>query len=146
MTDTAPIRGAFRRDERARAAYAEGAGIYRIVPEAVAVPADVADLRALVRWAADGHTALVPRGAGSGMGGGNVGRGVVVDLTGMEPPAGADPARDRVDQRRHHAQSRQAARAAGSFHRFLERRFATRRAVATNAAGAASVLRQRAAG
>jgi FAD/FMN-containing dehydrogenase len=79
------LRGTFRTDERARASYSEGAGIYRIVPEAVAVPADVADLQTLVRWAAQGGHALVPRGAGSAMGGGNVGTGVVVDLTAMAP-------------------------------------------------------------
>jgi FAD/FMN-containing dehydrogenase len=36
---------------------------------------------ALVRWARESGTPLVPRGAGSGMAGGNVGPGVVVDLT-----------------------------------------------------------------
>ena len=79
------LRGAFRTDDRARACYAEGAGIYRIVPSAVAVPADVADLRTLVRWAAADGTPLVARGAGSAMGGGNVGDGVLVDLTALGP-------------------------------------------------------------
>ena len=68
-------------DSRTRAAYAEGAGIYRIVPAAVAIPADVEELTALVRWAADTRTPLIPRGAGSGMAGGNVGAGVIVDLS-----------------------------------------------------------------
>jgi FAD/FMN-containing dehydrogenase len=75
------IRGAFRSDLRARAAYAEAAGIYRILPAAVCLPADRADLVALTRWAADTGATLIPRGAGSAMGGGNVGDGVVVDLT-----------------------------------------------------------------
>lgn len=75
------IRGAFRTDYRARAAYAEAAGIYRILPAAVCAPTDTEDLRALVRWAAERGIPLVPRGAGSGMPGGNVGEGVVVDLT-----------------------------------------------------------------
>ena len=75
------VRGVFRTDERARAAYAEGAGIYRIVPAAVCLPADRDDLIALVRWASEHRVPLVPRGAGSAMGGGNVGEGVVVDLT-----------------------------------------------------------------
>ncbi|HEX2218281.1 MAG TPA: FAD-binding oxidoreductase [Gemmatimonadales bacterium] len=75
------VRGAFRTDERARAAYAEGAGIYRILPTAVCLPADRQDLVTLVRWAAEHRVPLVPRGAGSAMGGGNVGEGVVVDLT-----------------------------------------------------------------
>jgi FAD/FMN-containing dehydrogenase len=145
MVDTAPIRGAFRGDERARAAYAEGAGIYRIVPEAIAVPADVADLQALVRWAAAGGVALVPRGAGSGMGGGNVGRGVVVDLTGIAPRRlEIDPARQTAwtsaGVTAHELDK--AARAAGL--RFppipSSGRFATLGGmVATNAAGAASV-------
>jgi len=68
-------------DPRTRAAYAEGAGIYRIVPKAVAIPRDVAALAALVRWAAETRTPLIPRGAGSGMPGGNVGEGVIVDLS-----------------------------------------------------------------
>jgi len=75
------FRGVFRSDLRARAAYAEAAGIYRILPAAVCLPVDPADIVTLVRWAGETGTALVPRGAGSGMGGGNVGDGVVVDLT-----------------------------------------------------------------
>jgi len=75
------LRGIYRTDMRARAAYAEGAGIYRILPQAISLPADTADLTQLIRWAAEHRVALVPRGAGSAMGGGNVGEGVVVDLT-----------------------------------------------------------------
>ena len=83
MLPLPPIRGTYRTDPRARAAYAEGAGIYRIVPQAVALPADLPDLQSLVRWAAEHRVPLTPRGAGSGMGGGNVGPGVLVDLTRM---------------------------------------------------------------
>jgi len=68
-------------DLRTRAAYSEGAGIHRIVPAAVAVPRGVDALQRLVRWAAETGTRLVPRGAGSGMAGGSVGRDVVVDLS-----------------------------------------------------------------
>lgn len=67
-------------DSRIRAAYSEGAGIYRVVPEAVALPQTVREVQDLVRWAARSGTTLVPRGAGSGMAGGNVGRGAIVDL------------------------------------------------------------------
>ena len=74
------VRGIYRTDSRARAAYAEAAGIYRIVPQAVCLPADIDDLLHLVRWAAEHRTSLIPRGAGSAMGGGNVGDGVMVDL------------------------------------------------------------------
>src|SRR5256886_4134973 len=68
-------------DPRIRAAYSEGAGIYRIVPMAVAVPRGVEELQEVVRWAGATGTSLVPRGAGSGMAGGSVGRGAVVDLS-----------------------------------------------------------------
>jgi FAD/FMN-containing dehydrogenase len=83
MLPPPPIRGIFRTDPRARAAYAEGAGIYRIIPSAVCRPRDREDVASLAHWAAAHRVALVPRGAGSAMGGGNVGDGVVVDLTGL---------------------------------------------------------------
>jgi len=79
-----PPKGLLHTSLRARAAYAEGAGIYRIVPRAVAVPETTTALRGLVRWAALTHTPLVPRGSGSGMAGGNLGHGVVVDLTRLD--------------------------------------------------------------
>src|SRR5829696_370988 len=75
------IKGQYRDDSRARAAYAEGAGIYRVLPRAVCLPRDEADLVRLVCWAAEQSIPLIPRGAGSAMGGGNVGEGVIVDLT-----------------------------------------------------------------
>ncbi|MDF3053526.1 MAG: linked oxidase domain protein [Geminicoccaceae bacterium] len=90
------LRGAFRSDLRARAAYSEGAGIYRIIPEAVARPADVEDLKQLISWAAQRRISLIPRGAGSAMAGGNVGEGVVVDLTGLSSPFHIDPATCRA--------------------------------------------------
>jgi FAD/FMN-containing dehydrogenase len=91
------VRGIYRTDIRARAAYAEGAGIYRILPEAVFLPADTSDLTQLIRWAAEHRVALVPRGAGSAMGGGNVGEGVVVDLTRMsDRRLDVDPTARRV--------------------------------------------------
>src|SRR3982751_6699520 len=86
-----PIRGIYRTDQRARAAYAEAAGIYRIIPQAVCLPVDVEDLSALVCWAADHRVALIPRGAGSAMGGGNVGDGIIVDLSGLARRLEVDP-------------------------------------------------------
>jgi FAD/FMN-containing dehydrogenase len=83
MLPPPPIRGIFRTDHRARAAYAEGAGIFRILPAAVCVPQDREDLASLAHWASAHRVALVARGAGSAMGGGNVGDGVIVDLTAL---------------------------------------------------------------
>lgn len=78
-------------DPRVRAAYAEGAGIYRIVPAGVAIPTGVEEVVALVRQAATARTPLIPRGAGSGMPGGNVGSGVVVDLSAGFSDLAVDP-------------------------------------------------------
>ncbi|MEZ4587215.1 MAG: FAD-binding oxidoreductase [Gemmatimonadales bacterium] len=76
--------GVWREDQRARAAYSEGAGIYRILPSAVAVPSTTRDLMWLASWAHTSRTPLVPRGAGSGMPGHNVGPGVILDLTALD--------------------------------------------------------------
>lgn len=85
---TAPpgFRGSFFTDYPTRTAYSEGAGPYRIVPAAVAVPRDLDDLITLIRHAHDSGGALVPRAAGSAMPGNNVGRGVVVDLRAFGGP------------------------------------------------------------
>lgn len=85
MTETPNLRGTFRTDIRARAAYSEGAGIYRILPSAVARPIDQEDLSTLIRWAEATGTGLIPRGAGSGIPGGSIGPGVVVDLRDYGP-------------------------------------------------------------
>jgi FAD/FMN-containing dehydrogenase len=69
-----------RTEPRLRAAYAEGAGIYRIVPAGVAVPRNITEVRQLVRLAAEHRVPLVARGAGSGIPGNAVGEGVIVDL------------------------------------------------------------------
>jgi FAD/FMN-containing dehydrogenase len=90
MLPPPPIRGIFRTDHRARAAYAEGAGIFRILPAAVCVPRDREDVASLAHWASAHRVALVPRGAGSAMGGGNVGDGVVVDLTALPQRVAVD--------------------------------------------------------
>lgn len=80
MTITPPeIQGIWTDDFDIRCKYSEGAGPYRVVPSAVAVPKDTEDLFALVGWARENKTSLIPRGAGSGMPGGNVGPGIVVD-------------------------------------------------------------------
>lgn len=65
-------------------ASSRAAGPVRLAPRAVARPSTAADVAALVTWAAHEGWPLVPRAAGTGMPGGNVGRDVVVDLTGLD--------------------------------------------------------------
>src|SRR5512141_1069034 len=116
MPSAPELRGLWRTDLRARAAYAEGAGIYRIIPSAVAVPADVDDLVALIRWAAAERAPLVLRGAGSAMGGGNVGDGTLVDLTRLRSHGiaiDADRGTARADAAVTHGELERAARLDG---------------------------------
>ncbi len=90
------FRGTCRDDLDARGVYAEAAGIARILPRAVAVPVDAEDVVALVKWAHDTGTPLVPRGSGSSMAGGAIGDGVVVDLSRLDTIGPVDPATRRV--------------------------------------------------
>lgn len=86
-----------RDDLRARAAYAEGAGIFRIVPALVARPVSIEELATLMRWAREGGCSVTARGAGSGMAGGNVGEGLLLDLTALEgAPLAIDAANHRA--------------------------------------------------
>ena len=87
------FRGIYRDDALARAIYSEGAGIARAIPSAVAVPADADDAARLVRWAAARGVPLIPRGSGSGMAGGAVGSGVIVDLSRLDAISEIDVAR-----------------------------------------------------
>ncbi|MSR07238.1 MAG: FAD-binding oxidoreductase [Gemmatimonadetes bacterium] len=80
------FRGAVFTDIPTRSAYSEGAGPYRIIPATVVVPRDLDDIVALVRHARDAGLALVPRGAGSGMPGNNVGPGIMVDMRAFGGP------------------------------------------------------------
>jgi len=88
--------GLFRTDFLARSVYSEGAGIGRVVPSAVAVPRDPDDVAELIRWAHAEGVAVVPRGSGSGMAGGAVGSGLMVDLSRLDQLQAVDPVRRRV--------------------------------------------------
>ncbi|MEO8448289.1 MAG: FAD-binding oxidoreductase [Gemmatimonadota bacterium] len=89
--------GIWRDDFRARAMYAEGAGIYRVIPRAIAIPATTRALQALLAWAQETRTPLIPRGAGSAMSGSSVGNGVIVDCTALDGAALViDPERKRA--------------------------------------------------
>ncbi len=90
------FRGVFRTDVTARALYAEGAGIARCWPAAVAVPADADDVGTLAAWAKRTGAALIPRGSGSGMAAGAVGPGVVVDLSRLDAIGGVEVEARRI--------------------------------------------------
>jgi FAD/FMN-containing dehydrogenase len=90
------FRGLVRDDLLARAVYSEGAGIGRVLPDAVAVPHDAADMGALVEWAGANGISVIPRGSGSGMAGAAVGRGVIVDCSRLNEIGAVDVERRTI--------------------------------------------------
>ncbi len=68
-------------DGLSRALYSTDASIFQVEPLGVAVPRDEEDVQALVRYAAEQQFPLVPRGAGTGVAGEALGRGLVIDFS-----------------------------------------------------------------
>ncbi len=83
-------------DLPARAVYSEGAGIARVIPRAVRVVGSADEVPGIVGEARDGGLPLVPRGSGSGMPGGAVGDGLVLDLSRLNEIAPVDTDKRRV--------------------------------------------------
>ena len=90
------FRGIWRADAEARDCYAEGAGIARIPPRAIAVPVDADDVATLVAAARREQWSLIPRGSGSGMAAGAVGPDVLMDLSRLKAIGPVDQARRTV--------------------------------------------------
>lgn len=61
--------------------YASDASIFEIPPLGVALPRHRDDVAAIVRYAAERGIPLYPRGAGTGLAGDSLGRGIVVDFS-----------------------------------------------------------------
>jgi FAD/FMN-containing dehydrogenase len=80
-----------------RRCYAEAAGIYAQLPRGVAFPATAADVRAAVAFCRRHGLPLTVRGAGSGLVGNNIGRGLVLDVTRhLNRVLGYDPETERA--------------------------------------------------
>ena len=75
------VRGDVRTDNLSRTIYATDASIYEIVPVGVVLPKDVQDVVAVVDECRAAGTAIIPRGAGTGLAGGAVGSGMQLDLS-----------------------------------------------------------------
>jgi FAD/FMN-containing dehydrogenase/Fe-S oxidoreductase len=69
-----------RFDDHSRQLYATDASIYQIVPQAVAFPKTVEEISTLLPALMDAGIPVTPRGAGTGLAGGAIGDGVIVDL------------------------------------------------------------------
>ena len=83
MTDDlrGTFRGALHFDALTRGLYSTDASPFQVMPLAVAVPQDAADVAVLVRYCYEHNLPLVPRGAGTGLAGESLGPGVVLDLS-----------------------------------------------------------------
>jgi len=67
-------------DNLTRQLYATDASLYQIEPLAVAFPKTAGEAGAVIQAAAQAGTTVIPRGAGTGLSGGAVGDGLVVDF------------------------------------------------------------------
>jgi FAD/FMN-containing dehydrogenase/Fe-S oxidoreductase len=79
LTDA--IDGEIHVDDVTTALYASDASLYEIKPAAVVFPRSAGDVSTLARYASDNNVPLIPRGAGTGLAGGCLGAGIVLDFT-----------------------------------------------------------------
>ena len=68
-------------DNTMRILYATDASAYREMPQAVAIPKTIHDLKKLISFARDTKTSLIPRTAGTSLAGQVVGNGIIVDVS-----------------------------------------------------------------
>jgi FAD/FMN-containing dehydrogenase/Fe-S oxidoreductase len=75
------LQGEVRCDDVATQLYATDASIYELKPLGVVRPRTVDDVVAAVRYAAENHLPIHARGAGTGLAGESLGRGLVLDFS-----------------------------------------------------------------
>ena len=75
------LQGTLHFDKTMRTLYATDASAYQELPQAVAIPKTIEDIKTLVRFANEHNTSLIPRTAGTSLAGQVVGHGIVVDVS-----------------------------------------------------------------
>ena len=68
-------------DDLSRALYSTDASIFQVMPLGVVIPKNEEDIQGLVRYAGEHQIPLIARGAGTGLAGEALGRGLVVDFS-----------------------------------------------------------------
>jgi FAD/FMN-containing dehydrogenase/Fe-S oxidoreductase len=68
-------------DDLTRTLYATDASLYQLEPAAVAFPRSAQQASSVIMAAADANVPVTPRGAGSGLSGGAIGDGLIVDFS-----------------------------------------------------------------
>ncbi|MEX0812280.1 MAG: FAD-linked oxidase C-terminal domain-containing protein [Chitinophagales bacterium] len=77
----AGFEGELLSDHSSRSIYATDASVYRKIPLAVAIPRSDSDIKKLIQFASEENIGLIPRTAGTSLGGQCVGDGIVVDTS-----------------------------------------------------------------
>src|SRR5271154_187963 len=67
-------------DNLTRQLYATDASPYQVVPLAVAFPKSAAQASSIIQAAAQAGVSVIPRGAGTGLSGGAIGDGLIIDF------------------------------------------------------------------
>lgn len=75
------LEGDLYTDNVQRVLYATDASSYRELPQAVCRPRSKEDIRAVIAFAREHHTSVIPRAAGTSLAGQVVGSGIVVDIS-----------------------------------------------------------------
>ena len=75
------LKGELHFDNLMKTLYATDASVYRMLPLAVAYPKSKADIKALITFAKNNKTSLIPRTAGTSLAGQCVGKGIIVDVS-----------------------------------------------------------------
>ncbi len=75
------LQGELHFDKLHQSIYATDASVYRKLPLAVCFPCNKNDIKVLIKFAADHKITLIPRAAGTSLGGQCVGDGIVVDTS-----------------------------------------------------------------
>lgn len=75
------FRGELACDAVSTSLYATDGSLHQITPLAIACPRDRDDLVTLVTYAAEQHLPLIPRGAGTSVGGEALGSGIIIDFS-----------------------------------------------------------------
>jgi len=78
-----------RFDNLTRQLYASDASLYQIEPAAVAFPRSAQQASSVITKTADAGVSVTPRGSGSGLSGGAIGDGVVVEFSRYNRQIGA---------------------------------------------------------
>ena len=78
---TGIFRGEILVDPLSQALYATDGSLHQVTPFGVACPRDREDVLTLIRYAAENRLPIVPRGAGTSVGGEALGSGIIIDFS-----------------------------------------------------------------